>query len=166
MRILLLAQDVDRRLTSVERRTDDEAAAIENELRDRFGELPTAARNLLWILRLRLLAALAVLLTVGCQIEPIYDVDRAIDLFNRYSPQFIASLVTEDEEEGERFYLRVNAPFVGDGETRWVDGQKALLQPELGLSNWQYGRLFGRGGVLSGDSVYTVRTRARTRPGA
>jgi len=37
--------------------TDDtEAAAIENELRDRFGELPAAARNLLWVLRLRLLA--------------------------------------------------------------------------------------------------------------
>ncbi len=36
--------------------TDDEAAAIENELRDRFGELPPAARNLLWVLRLRLLA--------------------------------------------------------------------------------------------------------------
>ncbi len=35
---------------------DEEAAAIENELRDRFGELPTAARNLLWVLRLRLLA--------------------------------------------------------------------------------------------------------------
>ena len=48
----------------------------------------------------------------------------------------------------------------GDGFTRWVDGQFALLQPELGLSNWQAGRLFGRGGVLSGDSVYTVRLRA------
>ena len=36
----------------------------------------------------------------------------------------------------------------------------ALGRPELGLSNWQFGRLFGRGGVLSGDSVFTVRTRA------
>jgi glutamate-5-semialdehyde dehydrogenase len=44
--------------------------------------------------------------------------------------------------------------------TRWVDGQYALNRPELGLSNWQFGRLFGRGGVLSGDSVFTVRTRA------
>jgi transcription-repair coupling factor (superfamily II helicase) len=35
---------------------DAEAAAIENELRDRFGELPAAARNLFWVLRLRLLA--------------------------------------------------------------------------------------------------------------
>ena len=34
-----------------------------------------------------------------------------------------------------------------------------LGKPELGLSNWQWGRLFGRGGVLSGDTVFTVRTR-------
>ena len=88
------------------------------------------------------------------------DVDAAVALFNTYSPQFVASLVSEDAAEAERFYQRVNAPFVGDGQTRWVDGQKALNRPELGLSNWQNGRLFGRGGVLSGDSVYTVRTRA------
>lgn len=87
------------------------------------------------------------------------DVDQAVDLFNTHSPQFVASLITEDAAEAERFYQRVNAPFVGDGQTRWVDGQKALNRPELGLSNWQHGRLFGRGGVLSGDSVYTVRTR-------
>jgi glutamate-5-semialdehyde dehydrogenase len=99
--------------------------------------------------------------TPEVSLKIVDDVDEAVDLFNRYSPQFIASLVTEDEEEAERFYQRVNAPFVGDGQTRWVDGQKALDQPELGLSNWQNGRLFGRGGVLSGDSVYTVRTRAR-----
>ncbi|MDE0231792.1 MAG: hypothetical protein OXN93_05865 [bacterium] len=40
-----------------------------------------------------------------------------------------------------------------------MDGQFALNRPELGLSNWEGGRLFGRGGVLSGDSVYTIRTR-------
>ena len=91
----------------------------------------------------------------------VRDVDEAVALCNRYSPQFVASLVGEDEKEHERFYEDVNAPFVGDGQTRWVDGQKALNRPELGLSNWQWGRLFGRGGVLSGDSVYTVRTRAR-----
>jgi glutamate-5-semialdehyde dehydrogenase len=88
------------------------------------------------------------------------DVDAAVDLFNRYSPRFVAGLITDDGAEAERFYQRVNAPFVSDGHTRWVDGQKALRRPELGLSNWQNGRLFGRGGVLSGDSVYTVRTRA------
>jgi glutamate-5-semialdehyde dehydrogenase len=53
----------------------------------------------------------------------------------------------------------VNAPFVGNGFTRWVDGQYALRRPELGLSNWQNGRLFARGGVLSGDGVFTIRAR-------
>ena len=53
----------------------------------------------------------------------------------------------------------IDAPFVGDGFTRWVDGQYALDRPELGLSNWQSGRLFGRGGILSGDAVFTVRAR-------
>lgn len=91
----------------------------------------------------------------------VRDVDEAVGLCNRYSPQFVACLVSEDPKEHDRFYESVNAPFVGDGNTRWVDGQKALGRPELGLSNWQWGRLFGRGGVLSGDSVYTVRTRAR-----
>jgi glutamate-5-semialdehyde dehydrogenase len=91
------------------------------------------------------------------------DVDHAVALFNRHSPQFIASLVSEDPGEHERFYAAVNAAFIGDGQTRWVDGQKALDRPELGLSNWQNGRLFGRGGILSGDSVYTVRTRARSK---
>jgi len=93
------------------------------------------------------------------------DVDHAVALFNRYSPQFIASLVSEQPDEHERFYAAVNAAFVGDGQTRWVDGQKALDRPELGLSSWQSGRLFGRGGILSGDGVYTVRTRAQTRDG-
>jgi glutamate-5-semialdehyde dehydrogenase len=87
------------------------------------------------------------------------SVDAAVQLFNRYSPQFIASLVSADAAEHERFYAAINAPFVGDGFTRWVDGQYALERPELGLSNWQNGRLFGRGGVLSGDSVFTVRAR-------
>jgi glutamate-5-semialdehyde dehydrogenase len=91
------------------------------------------------------------------------DVEHAVTLFNRYSPQFIASLLSDDPAEHERFYGAINAPFVGDAGTRWVDGQKALDKPELGLSNWQWGRLFGRGGILSGDSVYTVRTRARRR---
>jgi transcription-repair coupling factor (superfamily II helicase) len=36
-----------------------EAGAIEQELRDRFGPLPAPARNLLWVLRLRLLAIAA-----------------------------------------------------------------------------------------------------------
>jgi glutamate-5-semialdehyde dehydrogenase len=90
------------------------------------------------------------------------NVDAAIDAFNRYSPQFVASLVSPERAEHDHFFARVNAPFVGDGFTRWVDGQFALRRPELGLSNWESGRLFGRGGVLSGDSVFTVRTRVRS----
>jgi glutamate-5-semialdehyde dehydrogenase len=88
------------------------------------------------------------------------DVEAAISLFNEQSPRFAASLISEDESEQRRFFDLIDAPFVGNGFTRWVDGQYALDRPELGLSNWQFGRLFGRGGVLSGDSVYTIRTRA------
>ncbi|MEI9889934.1 MAG: glutamate-5-semialdehyde dehydrogenase [Caulobacteraceae bacterium] len=87
--------------------------------------------------------------------------NEAIALFNRYSPQFVASLISQDEECHRHFFAAVNAPFVGDGFTRWVDGQYALNRPELGLSNWEHGRLFARGGVLAGDGVYTVRSRAR-----
>jgi transcription-repair coupling factor (superfamily II helicase) len=38
---------------------DSEAAAIEQELVDRFGKLPVAARNLLWLVRVRLMATVA-----------------------------------------------------------------------------------------------------------
>ena len=89
------------------------------------------------------------------------SVGEAVDLFNVHSPRFIASLISDDGSEQELFYASVDAPFVGDGFTRWVDGQYALATPELGLSNWQFGRLLGRGGVLSGDSIHTVRHRAR-----
>ncbi len=88
------------------------------------------------------------------------SVGDAVALHNTFSPRFIASLISDDPVEQERFYAAVDAPFVGDGFTRWVDGQYALDTPELGLSNWQFGRLIGRGGVLSGDSIYTVRHRA------
>ncbi len=87
------------------------------------------------------------------------SVDEAVSLCNRYSPQFVGSLISEDPTEQKHFYEALNAPFVGDSFTRWVDGQYALRKPELGLSNWQNGRLFGRGSILSGDSVFTVRTR-------
>jgi glutamate-5-semialdehyde dehydrogenase len=89
------------------------------------------------------------------------DIDQGVALFNRYSPQFVASLISTDSAEQDRFFRTVNAPFVGDGYTRWVDGQFALNRPELGLSNWERGRLFGRGGILTGDGVLTVRTRMR-----
>lgn len=90
----------------------------------------------------------------------VADVETAIRLFNEQSPRFGASLVSEDADEHHRFFDLIDSPFVGNGFTRWVDGQYAFDTPELGLSNWQYGRLFGRGGVLSGDSVYTIRVRA------
>ena len=41
-----------------------------------------------------------------------------------------------------------------------MDGQFALRRPELGLTNWQHGRLFARSGILTGDGVYTIRLRA------
>jgi glutamate-5-semialdehyde dehydrogenase len=91
------------------------------------------------------------------------DVAAAVALFNAHSPRFVASLIAEDAAAQARFYAAVDAAFVGDGFTRWVDGQFAFDRPELGLSNWQGGRLFARGGVLSGDGVYTVRTRMTQR---
>jgi glutamate-5-semialdehyde dehydrogenase len=88
------------------------------------------------------------------------DVDDAVTRFNAQAPRFIASLIAGDPDEHRRFFETVDAPFVGNALTRWVDGQYALGKPELGLSNWEGGRLFGRGGILAGDSVHTVRTRA------
>ncbi len=89
------------------------------------------------------------------------DLDQAVALFNRLSPRFSASLIARDLAVQDRFHAALDAPFTGDGFTRWVDGQYALSRPELGLSNWEHGRLFARGGVLAGDGVFTVRARAR-----
>jgi len=89
------------------------------------------------------------------------DIEDATQLFNSYSPQFIVSVVSQSSDEVKKVWEMCNAPFVGDGFTRWVDGQFALLRPELGLSNWQQGRLFARPGVLSGDSAYSVRLRVQ-----
>jgi glutamate-5-semialdehyde dehydrogenase len=87
------------------------------------------------------------------------DVSTAVAAFNEQSPRFAASLISESPDRHEEFFNTIDSPFVGNGFTRWVDGQFALNRPELGLSNWQFGRLFGRGGVLSGDSAFTVRSR-------
>lgn len=97
--------------------------------------------------------------TPEVSLKIVESTDEAVRLFNQYSPQFVASLIAEDPAAKERFFAAINAPFVGDGFTRWVDGQYALNRPELGLSNWENGRLFARGGVLSGDGVFTIRTR-------
>lgn len=91
----------------------------------------------------------------------VADLAESVRLFNAHSPQFIASLLSPERVEHERFFTEINAAFVGDDHTRWVDGQVALSRPELGLSNWQHGRLLARGGILTGDGIYTIRTRAR-----
>jgi glutamate-5-semialdehyde dehydrogenase len=88
------------------------------------------------------------------------DLSAAAAAFNEHSPQFIASLITADPEGFAAFRDQVNAPFVGDGFTRWVDGQYTLNQPELGLSNWERGRLLGRAAVLTGADLSTRRMYA------
>jgi len=95
----------------------------------------------------------------------VADLDAAIHAVNAFSPQFVASLISEDADAHDRFRTQVNAPFVGDGFTRWVDGQYALDQPELGLSNWQSGRLLARGGVLTGATLTTRRLFAHHASG-
>ena len=91
------------------------------------------------------------------------SIGHAVDLFNRHSPRFVISVLSENADAAEIVYRSAEAPFVGDGFTRWVDGQYALERPELGLSNWQYGRMLARGGILSGDSVFTIRYVSRHR---
>ncbi|MCU1392231.1 MAG: proA [Ilumatobacteraceae bacterium] len=88
------------------------------------------------------------------------DLTHALALFDRHSPHLVASLISRDTVEHDEFYARCSAPFIGNGFTRWVDGQFALDRPELGLSNWEHGRLLARSAVLSGDSVFTVRLTA------
>ena len=93
-------------------------------------------------------------------LEIVDTVAEAVTQFNTQSPRFAASLISSEPEEHDLFYDTIDSPFVGNGFTRWVDGQFALDRPELGLANWQYGRLFGRGGVLTGDSAFTIRIKA------
>ncbi len=91
---------------------------------------------------------------IGC-------LDEGIRLFNTQSPLLVASLISQDVQAHDYFLKAVNAPFLGNGFTRWVDGQYALCRPELGLSNWQNGRLFARSAFLTGDGVYTVKIWVR-----
>ena len=100
--------------------------------------------------------------TPEVSIVGVDSLDEAVRLFNEVSPRLVGTLLSNDATEHERFFDTLDSPFVGDDHTRWVDGQFALGKPELGLSNWQHGRLFGRGGVLTGDDVYTVRLRYRS----
>jgi glutamate-5-semialdehyde dehydrogenase len=82
---------------------------------------------------------------------------HAVGLINGYSPKFVASILSEREGAFEAFYAAVEAPYVSNGFTRWVDGQWAWHRPELGLTNWETGRLLGRSGFLSGDDLTSVR---------
>ncbi len=81
------------------------------------------------------------------------------ELFNTYSPQFVLSVLSDDRRVVDDLFGQVNAPFYGNGMTRWVDGQYALNAPELGLSNWENGRFLARSGLLSGSQVFTVRLK-------
>jgi glutamate-5-semialdehyde dehydrogenase len=95
----------------------------------------------------------------------VNTIDEGVALFNAQSPKLAVSLIAEDEAAYDQFFNAVDAPFVGNGFTRWVDGQYALNRPELGLSNWEGGRLLARSGILSGDSIFTIRTRVvQTNP--
>jgi glutamate-5-semialdehyde dehydrogenase len=85
------------------------------------------------------------------------DFAHAVSLINRYSPKFVASILSERPGAFEAFYAAVEAPYVSNGFTRWVDGQWAWHRPELGLTNWETGRLLGRSGFLSGDDLTSVR---------
>ncbi|MYA18267.1 MAG: aldehyde dehydrogenase family protein [Gammaproteobacteria bacterium] len=104
--------------------------------------------------------------TPEVSIVGVDTMDEAVRLFNDLSPRLVGTLLSNDAAEHERFFATLDSPFVGDDHTRWVDGQFALGKPELGLSNWQHGRLFGRGGVLTGDDVYTIRLRYRSESAA
>lgn len=98
-----------------------------------------------------------------CSVFLFDDLRQAVERFNTFAPSFIVSIISENLQEVEYVWRNANAPFVGNGFTRWVDGQFALNRPELGLSNWQNGRVLGRGSILSGDSVFSVRYRADQR---
>lgn len=95
----------------------------------------------------------------------VRDREEAVACVNAYSPRMVASIVTADPARFEWFYEQVDVPYVGNGFTRWVDGQWAWGRPELGLTNWERGRLLGRSGILSGDDVYTVRDVFSDRTG-
>lgn len=91
------------------------------------------------------------------------SLEDAFALFNEYSPRLVASIISEDVEDHRRGWQNLSCPFVGDGFSRWVDGQFAFHRPELGLSNWEGGVPLGRGAILSGSDIHSVRYCAKQR---
>ena len=87
----------------------------------------------------------------------INSVKEGISLFNEQSPKFVVSYICNNEKKKESFFRLINSPYISDGFTRWVDGQFIYNAPELGLANWEEGRLFGRSGILTGGSIYSVK---------
>lgn len=85
------------------------------------------------------------------------DLEAACTLCNAHSPRFVVSVLTGDEAEAERCFRRLEAPYCGNAFTRWVDGQWAWQRPELGLTNWEQGRLMARSGILTGSDIYSIR---------
>jgi glutamate-5-semialdehyde dehydrogenase len=77
----------------------------------------------------------------------------------------VASLISRNQQHQEHFFQKIKAPFVGNGFTRWVDGQFVYAAPELGLSNWDCGRILGRGAILSADKLVSIRLRMRQSDG-
>ena len=92
-----------------------------------------------------------------CIVDSFVD---AIKLFNDFSPRLVASVITEDADERDLAWNSLQCPFVGNGMSRWVDGQYAFQRPELGLSNWEGGTPIGRGAILSGSDISAMRYRA------
>lgn len=91
------------------------------------------------------------------------QIEEAIELFNVFSPRLVASVISEEDSDHRLCWQRLRCPFVGDGFSRWVDGQFAFRRPELGLSNWEGGAPLGRGAILSGSDIHSVRYRATQR---
>jgi len=89
--------------------------------------------------------------------------EQAVSAFNEASPRLVASIISEDPRDHEYGWNHLSCPFVGDGFSRWVDGQFAFRRPELGLSNWESGVPLGRGAILSGSDIHSVRYRVRQR---
>ena len=91
------------------------------------------------------------------------SLDKAMALFNRHSPRLVGTLISKEPAEHRRFLrdarraLRRRRPHALGGRP-----VRAGQTGAGAVHNWEDGRLFGRGGVLTGDSVYTVRTRYRS----